>query len=52
MRSAVPDGECVRVTWDSGEVLLMPMMAPHTRQGRIQQSELLAKLIAPREPAA
>jgi len=52
LRSAVADGECVRLTWDSGEVLLMPMMAPHTRQGRIRQSELLAKLIAPRDTAA
>lgn len=51
LRSAVPDGECVRVTWDSGEMLLMPMMAPHTRQGRIRQSELLAKLIVPRDAA-
>ena len=51
LRSAVADGECVRVTWASGEALLMPMMPPHTRQGRIRQSELLAKLIAPRDPA-
>ena len=48
LRSAVADGECVRLTWTSGEALMMPMMAPQTRQGRIRQSELLAKLIAPR----
>ena len=48
LRSAVADGECVRLTWASGEALLMPMMSPQTRQGRIRQSELLAKLLAPR----
>ena len=48
LRSAVADGECVRVTWTSGEVLLMPMMAPHTREGRMRQSEMLATLLAPR----
>jgi hypothetical protein len=46
LRSAVADGECVRVTWASGEALLMPMMSPQTREGRIRQSELLAKLLA------
>lgn len=52
LRAAVPDGECVRVTWTAGEELLMPMMAPQTRQARIRQSELLAKLLVPRDPAA
>jgi hypothetical protein len=47
LRSAVVDGECVRVTWANGEVLLMPMMSPQTRDGRIRQSELLARLLAP-----
>jgi hypothetical protein len=50
LRSAVADGECVRITWASGEVLLMPMMSPQTREGRIRQSELLAKLLTPRGP--
>ena len=52
VRSAVPDGECVRVTWATGEVLLMPMVSPQTRAGRIRQSEMLAKFIAPRDPPA
>lgn len=52
LRSAVADGECVRVAWATGDALLMPMMAPQTRQGRIRQSELLAKLLAPRAPAS
>lgn len=48
LRSVVADGECVRLTWETGEVLLMPMMSPQTRDGRIRQSELLAKMLAPR----
>jgi hypothetical protein len=47
LRSAVADGECMRLSWTGGELLLMPMMSPQTRQGRIRQSELLAKLLAP-----
>ncbi len=50
LRSAVPDGESVRVTWATGEALLIPMMSPQTRQGRIRQSEMIAQLIAPRAP--
>ncbi|MBA3462979.1 MAG: hypothetical protein H0T46_23690 [Deltaproteobacteria bacterium] len=50
LRSVVADGECVRLTWESGEVLLMPMMSPQTREGRIRQSELLAKLLTPQGP--
>ncbi len=52
IRSAVADGECVRLAWASGEALLMPMMSPQTREGRMRQAELLAKLIAPRTPAS
>lgn len=52
LRSAVTDGECVRITWVTGEALLIPMMSPQTRQGRIRQSEMLAQLIAPRTPPA
>lgn len=48
VQSAVADGECVRLTWANGEALLMPMMSPQTREGRIRQSELLAKLLAAR----
>lgn len=48
LRAAVADGECVRLTWANGEQLLIPMMAPHTREGRMRQSEMLAKLLAPR----
>jgi len=47
LRSAVADGECMRLTWTGGEVLLMPMMSPQTRDGRIRQSELLSRLLAP-----
>lgn len=52
LRSAVADGESVRLTWTGGEAQLIPMMAPQTRDGRIRQSELLAKLLGPHAPAS
>ena len=53
LRSAAADGECVRLIWASGEALLMPMMSPQTRDGRIRQSALLARLLsAPGEARA
>ncbi|HEX7837542.1 MAG TPA: hypothetical protein VF469_08775 [Kofleriaceae bacterium] len=46
------DGECLRLVWTDGELMLMPMLHPQTRDGRISQSETLARLLAPVLPTA
>lgn len=46
------DGECLRLAWTGGELTLMPMLHPQTRDGRIEQSTILARLLAPALPAA
>jgi len=46
------DGECLRMVWTDGELTLMPMLHPQTRDGRIEQSETLARLLAPALPTA
>ena len=47
-----PDGECLRLVWSDGELVLMPMLHPQTRDGRIKQSETLAGILAPALPVA
>jgi len=47
-----PDGECLRLAWSDGELVLMPMLHPQTRDGRIKQSQTLAALLAPALPVA
>jgi hypothetical protein len=47
-----PDGECVRLAWSEGELVLIPMLPPQTRDGRIQQSRMLASLLSPALPTA
>jgi len=46
------DGECLRVRWTEGELLLLPMMQPQTREGRIHQSHALARILSPAIPLA
>lgn len=46
------DGECLRMAWADGELVLMPMLHPQTRDGRISQSETLARLLASALPTA
>jgi hypothetical protein len=52
LTGAKPDGECVRLTWSDGELVLIPMLPPQTRDGRIEQSQQLARLLAVELPAA
>jgi hypothetical protein len=47
-----PDGECLRLAWGDGELVLMPMLHPQTRDGRIQQSQRLAGLLSQAPPVA
>jgi hypothetical protein len=47
-----PDGECLRLAWDDGELVLMPMLHPQTRDGRIEQSQRLAGLLSQAPPVA
>ncbi|MDB4957708.1 MAG: hypothetical protein JWO36_5277 [Myxococcales bacterium] len=47
VKSAVVDGECLRLVWTEGELVLMPLMQPQTRDGRIRQSQTLARMLAP-----
>jgi hypothetical protein len=46
------DGECLRLGWGDRELLLMPLMRPQTRDGRIRQSQLLAQRLSPELPVA
>lgn len=46
------DGECLRLSWAEGELLLLPMMRPQTREGRISQSQALARILSPGLPVA
>lgn len=46
------DGECLRLVWPDGELTLIPMLPPQTRDGRIEQSTVLVRLLAPVLPAA
>jgi len=52
LRSAAPDGECLHLAWSDGELTLLPMLPPQTRDGRIEQSQQLARLLAIAPPAA
>lgn len=53
VHSARPDGECLRLAWSEGELVLLPMLAPQTRDGRIEQSQTLARLLtSPSLPTA
>ena len=52
LRQVRPDGECLRLAWTGGELMLMPMASPQTRDGRIEQSQTLARLLGPASPAA
>lgn len=47
-----PDGECLRLAWGDGELVLMPMLHPQTRDGRIEQSQRLAGLLFQAPPVA
>jgi hypothetical protein len=51
VRIARPDGECLRLAWSDGELVLAPMLPPQNRDGRIKQSQILAQLLAPAAPA-
>jgi hypothetical protein len=46
------DGECLRLAWGEGELLLLPLGRPQTRDGRISQSQALARLLSPGLPVA
>jgi hypothetical protein len=46
------DGECLRLAWSEGELLLLPLGRPQTRDGRISQSQALARLLSPGLPVA
>ena len=46
------DGECLRFGWGEGELLLLPLGRPQTREGRISQSQALARLLSPGLPVA
>ncbi|HSS03241.1 MAG TPA: hypothetical protein VLM79_39530 [Kofleriaceae bacterium] len=46
------DGECLRLGWGEGELLLLPLGRPQTRDGRISQSHALARLLSPGLPVA
>jgi hypothetical protein len=46
------DGECLRLRWSEGELLLLPLGRPQTRDGRISQSQALARLLSPGLPVA
>jgi hypothetical protein len=46
------DGECLRLGWSEGELLLPPLGRPQTRDGRISQSQALARLRSPGLPLA
>lgn len=52
LQTVTRDGECLRLIWDAGELVLLPMLPPQTRDGRIQQSQTLARLLAPALPTA
>lgn len=50
--SVMVDGECLRIGWGEGELLLLPLGRPQTRDGRISQSQALARLLSPGLPVA
>jgi hypothetical protein len=52
LRSVAQDGESLRLVWSDGELELVPMLRPQTRDGRIQQCQTLARLLAPSLPPA
>jgi hypothetical protein len=53
VRSATQDGECLRLAWTDGELVLLPMLPPQNREARIEQSQTLARLLlAPSLPTA
>jgi hypothetical protein len=52
LHTVAVDGECLRLCWSDGELLLMPMMKPQTRDGRIRQSQALARILSPGLPVA
>lgn len=52
LQAVAVDGECLRLRWNEGELLLLPMMRPQTREGRISQSQALARILSPGLPVA
>jgi hypothetical protein len=52
LQAVAVDGECLRLCWAEGELLLLPMMRPQTREGRISQSQALARILSPGLPVA
>jgi hypothetical protein len=52
LQAVAVDGECLRLRWTEGELLLLPMMRPQTREGRISQSQALARILSPGLPIA
>jgi hypothetical protein len=52
LQAVAVDGECLRLRWTEGELLLLPMMRPQTREGRISQSQALARVLSPGLPVA
>jgi MFS family permease len=52
LQTVAVDGECLRLRWAEGDLLLLPMMRPQTREGRISQSQALARILSPGLPVA
>jgi hypothetical protein len=52
LHSVAVDGECLRLRWTDGELLLVPMGRPQSRDGRIGQSQALARILSPGLPVA
>lgn len=52
LQTVTVDGECLRLGWTEGELLLLPLGRPQTREGRISQSHALARALAPGLPVA
>jgi hypothetical protein len=52
LHSVAVDGECLRLRWTDGELLLLPMGRPQSRDGRIGQSQALARILSPGLPVA
>jgi hypothetical protein len=52
LQAVAVDGECLRLRWTEGELLLLPMGRPQSREGRIGQSQALARILSPGLPVA
>jgi hypothetical protein len=52
LHAVAVDGECLRLRWTDGELLLLPMGRPQSRDGRISQSQALARILSPGLPVA